>query len=121
LIEAGASFETLKMHGKWKSNTVAQSYVKESIISKNRISSMIASAMSSSEGETSKTNYQTVETDNSVNFRVTSKLEQPEPSSSLSYAPGNENITVSEDLSNKNVTFSGKFENCHFYLAKSPY
>jgi uncharacterized protein YfiM (DUF2279 family) len=75
LIEAGASFETLKMHGKWKSNTVAQSYVKESIISKNRISSMIASAMSSSEGETSKTNYQTVETDNSVNFRVTSKLD----------------------------------------------
>jgi integrase len=28
-IEAGASFETRKMHGKWKSNTVAQSYVEE--------------------------------------------------------------------------------------------
>lgn len=119
LIEAGASFETLKMHGKWKSNTVAQSYVEESIISKNRISSMIASAMSSSEGETSKTNCQTNETDTSVNVRVTSNLEQLEPSSSLSYAPGNENINVSEDLSNKSVTFSGKFENCNFYFGKS--
>ncbi|XP_031328141.1 uncharacterized protein LOC116159324 isoform X2 [Photinus pyralis] len=45
LVEAGASFETLKMHGKWKSNTVAQSYVEDSLISKNRISCIIASAM----------------------------------------------------------------------------
>jgi integrase len=114
LIEAGASFETLKMHGKWKSNTVAQSYVEESISSKNRVSNMIASAVScSSEAEPLTNIYQIDKTSTFASIKLTPTLEQSESTSSNP----NKN-KISENLSRNPVSFSGKFENCNFYFDK---
>ncbi|KAJ8914384.1 hypothetical protein NQ315_017474 [Exocentrus adspersus] len=42
LAEAGASMTTLKRHGGWKSTSVAEGYLEDSISSKNKLSRMLA-------------------------------------------------------------------------------
>ncbi|KAJ8910515.1 hypothetical protein NQ315_012812 [Exocentrus adspersus] len=42
LAEAGASMTTLKRHGGWKSTSVAEGYLEDSISSKNKVSRMLA-------------------------------------------------------------------------------
>ncbi|KAJ3659096.1 hypothetical protein Zmor_010803 [Zophobas morio] len=44
LVEAGASFETLKLHGKWKSTTVAEGYFAEYVASKNKTANLVANS-----------------------------------------------------------------------------
>lgn len=48
LAEAGASMTTLKRHGGWKSTSVAEGYLEDSISSKNEVSRMLAGIPSGS-------------------------------------------------------------------------
>ena len=118
LIEAGASFETLKMHGKWKSNTVAQNYVEESITSKNRISNLIASAVTSTESNAYKNDCKTRKI-SLTNLQTTPDVNIQKPGSSSNYLE-NEKVHNSENCCNKTADFSGTFQNCNFYFAKQP-
>lgn len=113
LVEAGASFETLKMHGKWKSTAVAEGYIEESMASKNRIARMIASSVGTSgegkEESSSRVCQREGTTFNtSVDFHVGSTMCEAEESIAR----------TSEGFRVGSVSFSGKFENCHFYLGK---
>jgi hypothetical protein len=46
LADSGADLLTLKRHGGWKSNTVAEGYVEDSVCQKKRIGQQIANAIS---------------------------------------------------------------------------
>lgn len=92
LVEAGASFEILKMHGKWKSSSVAEGYVEESISSKNRVSSMILDSVTASN-------------ESPVACRSTGGQVFPL-----------KGLGTSENFAANN--FSGKFENCIFNFGK---
>lgn len=45
LVDQGADLITLKRHGGWKSNTVAESYINESALNKQNTSKIISNAM----------------------------------------------------------------------------
>ncbi|KAJ3661595.1 hypothetical protein Zmor_005986 [Zophobas morio] len=45
LVEAGGSFETFKRHGKWKSTTVAEGFIADSMATKNKAAQLIASSV----------------------------------------------------------------------------
>lgn len=92
LVQGGASFETLKLHEKWKSSTVAESYIEESISSKNEIATMRVHSVSEKENinvpnETECTLLRSSSSVNSQNFKL-------------------------------GTNFSGTFVNCNFYLKK---
>ncbi|XP_050299181.1 uncharacterized protein LOC126738053 isoform X2 [Anthonomus grandis grandis] len=98
LVEAGASFEMLKQHGKWKSSSVAEGYIEESISSKNKVAKMIANSVNSvSTIENSlMDNLQTIQ--NSVSAATST-------------------ITKNTDHSIVgSATFSRTFQNCNFYF-----
>lgn len=108
LIEAGATFETLKMHGKWKSTAVAQGYIEESIASKNRVAQMIANAMGSSENNNCRIS-ESVNQNTTVDLQITNNEGQSFP------------LLANEEVNKNNggsFVFSGNFENCNFYISK---
>lgn len=91
LVEAGASFETLKMHGKWKSASVAEGYIEESIFTKNKVSTMIVDSVTAAN-----------------EFLGESSVEQCQSIQGFS-------STISKNSKNSGShNFSGKFENCTF-------
>lgn len=49
LVDAGADITALKRHGGWKSNTVAEGYINDSMLNKNNNAKMIAKAVGLSE------------------------------------------------------------------------
>lgn len=60
LAEAGANMTTLKRHGGWKSTTVAEGYLEDSISSKNEVSRMLAGIQSGSRISLQKLETQTM-------------------------------------------------------------
>lgn len=86
LAEAGASMTTLKRHGGWKSTSVAEGYLEDSLSSKNEVSRMLAGVPSGSGVSVQKFNTQTMKHD--------------------SFDAGN-------------LTISGSFQNCQFYVNSS--
>lgn len=101
LVDGGASLETLKRHGGWKSSTVAEGYIEESTSSKNRIAKMIASSVV--EKENVPTSGPLMLQSNEQCARRTG-----------------ENLSVqSQNLGLGSNCFSGRFENCNFYFSKN--
>ncbi len=88
------------MHGNWKSNTVAQTYVEESIASKNRISHMLVSAVSSDK------------TEEAQDTRTSSDKTEG--------APDTRTLSCTEFKTSSSYphSISGKFENCNFFSGK---
>lgn len=60
LAEAGASMTTLKRHGGWKSTSVAEGYLEDTITSKNEVSRMLAGVPSRSGFSLEKVDSQTM-------------------------------------------------------------
>lgn len=102
LVEAGASFETLKQHGKWKSSSVAEGYIEESISSKNKIAKMIANSVNSE-----------------VNSVATIENSLIDCSSIQNSVSATTAATITKNTDHSIVgsaTFSGTFQNCNFYF-----
>lgn len=107
LVEAGATFETLKMHGKWKSTTVAEGYIAESMASKNRIARMIASSVG-----TSVEDKVELSSSEGTIVNITGEL-------SSSVCESQEGIaSSSKDCPVYSASFSGSFQNCQFFIGK---
>lgn len=91
LAEAGASMTTLKRHGGWKSSSVAEGYLEDSISSKNKVSRMLAG--------------------------VPSTYHDLLPTSAISVNEGDKLITnTASTFTAANVTITGSFQNCHFNI-----
>lgn len=106
LVEAGATFETLKIHGKWKSSTVAEGYIEDSILSKNKISKMIASSVTA------------IEKEDSLVVASATSMEPIEPTTTIvdlaSAISENKDKNYCENV--RSALISGSFTNCNFYL-----
>lgn len=99
LAEAGASFETLKMHGKWKSDSVAEGYIEESVCSKNKVSAMIVDTFEATIDKFEATSADTI-------------IETSENGSE------NQVFTNNKENSRPQI-FSGNFNNCTFNFYKT--
>lgn len=114
LVEAGATFETLKLHGKWKSTTVAEGYIAESMASKNRISRMIASSVTHSEKIQAESSSNTVCDEGGTTVNSAMDVNVPSTNSTMNLSEA----ATSQVLRIGSASFSGRFENCHFYCGK---
>ncbi|XP_050295536.1 uncharacterized protein LOC126735541 [Anthonomus grandis grandis] len=102
LVEAGASFEMVKQHGKWKSSSVAEGYIEESISSKNKIAKIIANLVNSEVNSVS-----TIENSLMDNLQTIQN----------SVSAATSTITKNTDHSIVgSATFSGTFQNYNFYF-----
>lgn len=113
LVEAGATFETLKLHGKWKSTSVAEGYIAESMSSKNKISLMIASSV----GE--PTDSMSVN-ENAAGIVPQDISEIPVENEKLIDDHRHENDVENNirKFQSGSSAFTGSFQNCNFYFGK---
>lgn len=125
VADAGASMTTLKRHGGWKSSSVAEGYLADSMLEKNKVAKMIAGA----EGEPSAASV-TVPGVSMMASRVAQSSQSLVTVVGKSFKTTTERNAVKETaVSSTNceqdssfVTgcnrFSGNFENCNFYFSE---
>lgn len=116
VADAGASMTTLKRHGGWKSSSVVEGYLADSMLQKNKVAMMIAGA----EAESSAASVMI----SGVSMMASSHVAQ----SSQSLVSGKLSKTVTELNAESSSAaesssfvsgcnhFKGNFENCNFYF-----
>ena len=110
LVDAGASMTTLKRHGGWKSATIAEGYLEDSIAKKKKIAKQILTAPTANTIVTDP--VATVDAENMSNNK-------PLPVSSFSTGPTSttdiNNFMLSDNIlgmtANTNLTFTSNQEN----------
>lgn len=75
LVDAGADITMLKRHGGWKSRSVAEGYINESITNKNNTAIKIASAIGLSSVEPAINNTEDSEADANSTIQITPEKE----------------------------------------------
>lgn len=93
LADAGCSMTMLKRHGGWKSTTVVEGYLEDSICSKNKISKILAGVPSTS---------------TPTNYLEELSVSADEDGKTRSAIRGSSSFTSGS------ITFTGSFNNCHF-------
>lgn len=112
LVNAGASMTTLKRHGGWRSTTVAEGYLADSIELKNKTARMLAIVPEdeTASAASTSTSFSTIEAaSTSTSF---SNIEAASTSTSLS-------SIMSNNSKGAGNTFSGSFANCNFFLSRT--
>lgn len=118
VADAGASMATLKRHGGWKSSSVVEGYLADSMLQKNKVAKMIAGV----EGEPSAAFVTASHVAQSSQSLVTvfgksfnTVTEQNVLSKETAISSTNCEQDSSSFVSGCN-RFSGRFENCNFYF-----
>lgn len=109
VADAGASMTTLKRHGGWKSSSVAEGYLADSMLHKNKVAKMIAGV----EGEPSAASQslKTVLGESSETAAARNVLKKTVVSSTNNYEQD-----ISSSFVSGGNTFSGNFNNCSFHF-----
>lgn len=125
VADAGASMTTLKRHGGWKSSSVAEGYLADSMLQKNKVAKMIAGM----EGEPSAVSVtvpgvpmmashvaqssQSSVTVFGASFKTATELNAVSKETAVSSANCEQDASSFVSGCNR---FSGNFENCSFYF-----
>lgn len=116
LADSGANLTTIKRHGGWKSDAVAESYIEESVQNKKNISEKINQTITlQTESQPSTSNHQCnkISSPKPSTSRIDSAPLSPNPqhSNTQSTTTSNqENIQTNISVPGKNITLS--FTNC---------
>lgn len=107
VADAGASMTTLKRHGGWKSSSVAEGYLADSMLQKNKVAKMIAGV----EGEPSAASL----TVHGVSMMAATATAERNVLKETVVSSTNCEQDISSFVSGCS-TFSGNFKNCHFHF-----
>lgn len=125
VADAGASMTTLKRHGGWRSSSVAEGYLAESMLQKNKVAKMIAgvegeplaesvtvpsvSMMASHVAQSSQSLVRVFE----KSFKTAAELNALSKETTISSTNNEQDSSSFVSGCNR---FSGNFENCNFYF-----